>query len=407
MRFLWVYLLALLAHTVTQAQSLPLPSEDGTHLEVSLLTVGPGPIYWERFGHNALVIRNLTTGEASAYNYGIFDFDEDDFLLNFMRGRMRYRMATDWLEGDIRAYREEDRWVVEQKLQLTPIQRANLYTFLNWNTQPENTYYHYDYFETNCSTKVRDALDKVLDGELRRQLLGHSRGYSYRMNALRLMEPEAWLALGMDIGLGPYADQRLDFWEESFIPMTLMAAVHEIRVRDEHGRMVPLVSEEITHATSTLAEPAELPTDHRLLFLLLGMVCAGVLILLNTYRNHTGVRVALSIIASTFYLLFGLIGFVLILLWVGTEHHSAWRNENLLLFNPLCFLLLPLWMATLRHDRQPSVQTMGLVWVIMLGASFALFSKILPWFTQANLHWILLILPIHMALTWAVWQKRE
>jgi hypothetical protein len=35
---------------------------------------------------------------------------------------------------------------------------------------------------------------------------------------------------------------------------------------------------------------------------------------------------------------------------------------------------------------------------VVLVAGFALFSKILPWFAQANLHWILLLLPIHLAL---------
>jgi hypothetical protein len=25
-------------------------------LEISLLTIGPGPIFWERFGHNAIVV---------------------------------------------------------------------------------------------------------------------------------------------------------------------------------------------------------------------------------------------------------------------------------------------------------------------------------------------------------------
>ena len=39
-------------------------------------------------------------------------------------------------------------------------------------------------------------------------------------------------------------------------------------------------------------------------------------------------------------------------------------------------------------------------------AAFALFSKILPFFAQANLHWIVLLLPIHLALAFAL-ARRE
>jgi len=39
-------------------------------------------------------------------------------------------------------------------------------------------------------------------------------------------------------------------------------------------------------------------------------------------------------------------------------------------------------------------------------AGFALLSKILPWFAQANLHWILLFLPMHVAIALAVTRSR-
>src|SRR6476659_2659576 len=62
-------------------------AEPGSELSVSLLTFGPGEIYWERFGHNAIRIRNAADGSDIAYNSGIFAFGEEDFFLNFARGR--------------------------------------------------------------------------------------------------------------------------------------------------------------------------------------------------------------------------------------------------------------------------------------------------------------------------------
>src|SRR5690348_17652609 len=71
----------------------------GADLRVDLYTYGPGTIYWERFGHDALVITDTSSGEAYSFNYGMFDFDQKDFYLNFARGIMIYRAAA-WPAAD-------------------------------------------------------------------------------------------------------------------------------------------------------------------------------------------------------------------------------------------------------------------------------------------------------------------
>ncbi|MGH7657530.1 MAG: DUF4105 domain-containing protein, partial [Gemmatimonadales bacterium] len=62
----------------------------GSELTVSLVTYGPGQIVWERFGHNALRIRDRAAGTDISYNYGMFDFAQPNFILNFVQGRMYY-----------------------------------------------------------------------------------------------------------------------------------------------------------------------------------------------------------------------------------------------------------------------------------------------------------------------------
>ena len=144
--------------------------EPASTLQVSLLTFGPGDIYWERFGHNAIVIRDPTTGMATSYNYGIFDFEEEDFFLNFLRGRMSYQIAAEDADEDIAYYISTGRSVVEQRLRFTAEQARALQDYLETNLRPENRHYRYDYFTSNCSTKVRDALDHVLGDTLRLQM---------------------------------------------------------------------------------------------------------------------------------------------------------------------------------------------------------------------------------------------
>ena len=62
----------------------------GSHLQISLMTIGPGDIYWERFGHNALVIRDERARTEIAYNWGMFDFNAEGFWPRLARGRMQY-----------------------------------------------------------------------------------------------------------------------------------------------------------------------------------------------------------------------------------------------------------------------------------------------------------------------------
>lgn len=372
--------------------------EPASPLQVSLLTFGPGDIYWERFGHNAIVIRDPASGTAISYNYGIFDFEEADFFLNFLRGRMSYQIAAEDADDDIAYYISTGRSVVEQRLRFTAAQARALQDYLETNLRPENRHYRYDYFTSNCSTKVRDALDHVLGGSLRLQMTSPSRGFTYRLLADALTRPDPLLMGVIDIGLGAYADQRLSFWKDSFVPMQLMAHLREMSTTDAQGQPVPLVIGEQVLAESRLPPPPVLPPDLRWPFFGIGLGFAVALLLLGAQRRQAWARTSLAVIASLFSLFCGTFGLVMLGLWFFTAHESAWRNENLLVFSPLCLLLLPTWWRSARRDWAPSKTALRIAAIVALLAAFALFSKILSTFPQANLPWILLLLPAHLVL---------
>ena len=379
----------------------PIPDSRPT---VSLLTVGPGEIFFERFGHNAIVVREPGR-PAIVYNYGIFDFAQEDFLLNFARGHMLYRVIDGALEDDLAMYREQGRSIVEQRLDIDATKTRELVDFLAWNVRPENAQYRYDYFEANCSTRVRDALDRALDGRLRAHGEGRSRGYTWRLDALRLMAPQPLLMLGIDLGLGPYADQRIDYWQESFVPETLAYLAGQATRSDASVAAIPLVAATTQLAAGVVEEPPLLPPDLRWPFLGLGLASgAGLLWLSRDARAAR--RVPLASFALAFELFCGIGGLLLLFLWLGTEHRAAWRNENLLLLNPFCLALLPAWWGVARGRLQARPRAAALAALVALLAAFALFSKILPAFAQANLHWIVLILPIHLALALALARPR-
>jgi hypothetical protein len=100
-----------------------------------------------------------------------------------------------------------------------------------------------------------------------------------------------------------------------------------------------------------------------------------------------------------------LLGTLMLFLWLGTEHHAAWANENLLLLSPLALLALPGgWRLARGHAPSPRLGT--LLWILAGSAAIAGFLKFLPFRPQQNLEWVLLLLPLHLALARAFTQPR-
>ncbi|MGH7590104.1 MAG: DUF4105 domain-containing protein, partial [Gemmatimonadales bacterium] len=163
----------------------------GASLEVSVVTVGPGAAVWERWGHNMIRIHDRRTGLDLVYNYGMFDFAQKGFLLHFLEGRLNYWTAAFYTAPTLEFYRNAShRSLWEQTLRLTPAQRLSLQQFLDWNGLPENRVYRYDYYHDNCSTRVRDALDRALGGAIARATRGRPTGTTARDHTRRLTQDQ-------------------------------------------------------------------------------------------------------------------------------------------------------------------------------------------------------------------------
>lgn len=384
------------------ADSPSAPIEPGANLGVAVYTFGPGEEIWERFGHNAIEIRDNDSGRALLYNYGIFDFAQKNFFLNFARGLMTYRIAADDPADELPNYVAEGRWITRQDLNFSPAQRFKLADFLAWNVREENAEYRYDYFRANCSTRVRDAIDAALDGAIKAQMVAPSHGFTYRMDADRLMRPDAAIMLLIDAGLGPFADQRLSYWDESFVPMEFMRHLREIRIRNSAGQEVPLVASETQLARARIADPPEFPSRWTWQALAIGIALGLAWIGLVRIRARAPARWLLAGSGVTLSLILGIAGLILLALWLLTDHVSAWRNENLMLFDPLCLLLVPVWWRARRAEWQPSRFASRTAFVIAAFAVLAWLVKILPGFVQDNTFWIALLLPVHVAIAFAM-----
>ena len=361
---------------------------------IGVVTMQPGTIFFERFGHDAIVVVDPVTGAATSYNFGYFDPGEPDFVSRFVRGEMMYYLVALPLEQDLGYYDEAGRGASVQWLDLDPAQARSLAADLAERAKPENARYRYDYYTANCATMVRDTLDKALDGGLHAQLSGRSRGNTFRSESVRLASPAPWMWLGFDLGLGPFADQPLSRWQEAFVPMRLADALRQ--VRNSEGR--PLVqSEQQLLAHRIDAEPAERARAWWP-WLVLGLgLGAGVIAL----RRRPRLLAALALPLWTFSTI---AGGLLVFLWGFSDHHAAWANRNLLQLSPLCLLLLPGAISLLRR-RAPGRLFRITLWAV---AMLSVAGLVLHWLSlqaQYNIQWIVLLLPVHAALAWVLGRR--
>ena len=370
------------------------PASDAPRIAV--MTMQPGEIFFERFGHDAIVVVDPQTGDATSYNFGFFDMGEPGFVDRFAHGDMQYYLVALPLQQDLSYYREVGRGVKLQWLDLPAAQAQALAAALAERARPENARYRYDYFTSNCSTQVRDALDNAMGGALKPQMVGRSRGNTFRSEAVRLVSPVPWMWLGFDIGLGPYADVPMSRWEEAYVPMRLADSLGEAK----NGAGRPLVQAEQVLVEHRLApEPVEQPRRWGP-WLLAGLGIGMAVLYLGPRKPRW-----IAAFALPFWLLCGGVGAVLVFLWGFTEHQAAWANRNLLLFNPLCLLLLP-GAITLLRRRLTVAWFRWLLFVVALLAVAAWIIHWLPFGLQYNQGWIALLLPVHAALAYVFGPRR-
>lgn len=370
------------------------PADDGAaamsqaqpRFRVTLATMEPGQQYWERYGHNAILVED-PEGRKVSFNFGYFDFEQPGFLTRFLFGEMTYLAVALDGETDLANYLAEGRRIWLQELDLSDAEARRLVAHLSRAVSPAEREYRYHYFRANCSTRVRDALDAALEGALARGFRHRSHGETWRRLALAHSKQDIALALGMHLGLGLPGDEKLSRWQEFYIPARLKDGVDDFRRAD--GR--PLVREtRVLGGEGAYAHPY--PPDWWPGFLIWGLMVSGLLVWAWD-RAALAQRRRLSALGAMLAFAFGAAGSFLIFLWAATLHVDAAWNQNLFLLNPLWFAVaVLLW-------RERGSRTLHLAaWGALFVAAGGSFLKVFPAFGQQNIEWVLALLPVMAAI---------
>ena len=381
------------------AQAVDTTAVAGSELTVYLLTMGQGDYVWERYGHNAIGIRDNRTGSDVVYNWGLFSFDEPGFIGKFLSGENIYWLGGQDAASTLAYYRSVNRTVEVQELNLSPPQRIALRDFIQHNAREENKYYRYDYFRDNCSTRARDAINGVIGGALKMATDSLMTGTTYRWHALRLMAEDRLAVVGIDIGLGRPTDRDISAWEEMFIPMRVRDRVRDLRVPDETGRLVPfVVSERVLFQAQRTPELTSPP----MLFIplgLIGIVLGGGLFLL--WKRGSRATIPLVVAVGALMTVFGV---ALLYLRFMTPHVAAYHNTNLFVYNPLWIVILVALSVAARVSRARRF-VFVLSTIVGALAAFGVIAPFLPGLRQGSFAVIALAAPMAVVAAWILRQR--
>lgn len=291
---------------------------------VSIITCGPSQSeVFTAFGHDAIRVYDSIQGLDYAYNYGVFDFNKPNFYLNFARGIPFYMLGV-YSYSDFRdIYIYYNRSVTEQVLNLSQSQKQAIYDYLEWNAQPENENYRYDYFYNNCATKVRDVFANVLKDSIQFDGSFITTNYSIRDLTDIYLKQQPWGDLGIDICLGLPMDKKATVWEYMFLPDYVESSFDHVSI-NKNGEVVPIVEYK---RPIYLTRPASIPESLVHPWTVFGgwLVLTIALSVYDMQRKKISKWFDIVLFGVT-----GLIGVLLLLLWTVTNHQAAANNFNLL-----------------------------------------------------------------------------
>jgi hypothetical protein len=234
MKFRYIPLLIILNLQSLISQEIP-------KTEIYLLTCGPGTETYSVYGHSALRIVIPESVSDLVYNWGVFDFNTPNFAWKFAQGKLNYMLGVYPYERFLKEYYQENRYVISQKLNLEEQDIGRLFNLLRENLKPENISYRYDFYYDNCSTRIRDMIEKAIGEDLLYppEIKGEI-NKSFRNLTAEYEKGNPWTKFGIDLLIGSRGDIKATFRERMFLPLDLKNGLSELVVR-RHGKTYPVL----------------------------------------------------------------------------------------------------------------------------------------------------------------------
>ncbi len=290
---------------------------------ITLITCDPGEQLYSTFGHSAIGVIDPEQGINWVFNYGTFNFEVPHFYSKFVSGKLLYQLSYGSKERFLYEYKRSQRRVTEDVLNLTAYQKQELFHQLKNNSLPENREYQYDFFFDNCATRIVDLVYKALGDSLVYHADSSRKEITYR-NLIDIYLPKShWSDFGIDLALGSVIDKPANPRQQAFLPDYLRDYLSRCTI---NGIPFFIHSQELVSESAPLPETAWYVRPG----LLFWLVFISFLVFSNRLQHKSWIIADRILFASI-----GLLGVVILLLWVATDHDATAGNLNLLWANPL------------------------------------------------------------------------
>lgn len=291
---------------------------------VSLLTAWPGPEVYQLCGHSAIRIRGAEVD--SVWNYGVFDFDEPNFVYRFVKGETDYMLVgypTMWFMPE---YLSEGRKVLEQDLNLTQDEAWKLRSLLQTEALPQNRTYRYNYVKDNCATRITDRLAQATDARL---IFPDTIAYGTFRREMRAFHRDyPWYQFGIDLALGSGLDRELRANEEMFVPTVMSDRYAKATLSD--GRRLVSDTRQLTPDSGHATLP---PTPWYLTPNFWSVICFILMAVFSVFMAWK--RRILRWLYCLWFAIIGLGGCIIAFLVFASDHEATSPNMLLLWLNPL------------------------------------------------------------------------
>lgn len=333
---------------------------------VSVVTCGQGNELYSAFGHSAFRVFDPNLKLDKIYNYGTFDFNKPNFYLNFAKGKLTYQLSTTRFGYFLQEYNYENRWVKLQKLDLNETDVQDVFDFLENNAKPENSSYQYDFFYDNCSTKIEEVIKTVLKDKVTFNNNHITSNKSHRdLIADYTSKKFKWGKFGIDLALGSVIDKEATAAEYKFLPDYIYVGFNNATINVD-GKDKPLVGADIIVLTEKKQSVPFSIMQPFIVFLVIALF-----FIFKTYQNYTTDKRS-KWVDFSLYIITGLIGVVVLLLWFTTSHTATYKNFNFLwAFAPnlvIAFFMfktnLPKWLANYNKLLLVLLAIQAILWIL-------------------------------------------
>jgi uncharacterized protein DUF4105 len=351
----------------------------GEMTEISLVTYTQGEELYQTFGHSAIRIKDDALGIDRLYGFGTFDFETPNFGLKFAHGDLLYQLGVTVGDDDIREVGAYGQGVSALPLNLTNDQKQRLFEALEINLLPENRTYRYDFALDNCSTRIRDAFEKLTGSPIQEPGAGK---LTFRRMVDVYFNRIPWTHFGVDLLLGSTMDRVASAREACFLPADLERAVQASRNGDQ-----PLTgAKQEIFPSGDLPQPAWFSSPMAV-FLIGGAL--WFMIWLLRRRGHA------RWLSALYFTIYGSAGVFVCFISFWSRHWVVRENYNQLWLIPTHLLL-----GIALFFGKPKIVVWYLRFAFVAAAAFVAFSTFLPQKFEPAVYPLVILLAWRSLLDW-------